>query len=170
MSNVIKLERVLDTNVLIARDVRTVFMTNHPKDHHVAAATVHAGADIVTSNLRDFRPADLAPFGIRAVHRDDFLIELTNAAPDAMADVLRDLLTEPPYQHLTAEGLLHRLERTVPRFAVAKHAYFTLSTTVTVRGFGVARRGRARYNLPYRRTQADTARHPVGAVKGRKAA
>ncbi len=102
---------------------RIAQMTNHPKDRHVAAAAVHAGADIVTFNLRDFRPADLVPFGIRAAHPDDFLLDLLHAAPETMAGVLHDLLTEPQYRHFTADGLLRRLERAVPRFAAAMRAH-----------------------------------------------
>ena len=46
-------------------------MPNHPKDRHVAAAAVKAGAQvIVTNNLRDF--AEL-PDDIEAQHPDTFL-------------------------------------------------------------------------------------------------
>jgi predicted nucleic acid-binding protein len=50
-------------------------MTNNPKDRHVVAAAVKAGAQvIVTSNLRDFPAAALSDWGIEAQHPDEFLI------------------------------------------------------------------------------------------------
>lgn len=49
-------------------------MTNHPKDRHVLAATVAAGAPvIVTSNLRDFPRQALEPLAISAQSPDLFL-------------------------------------------------------------------------------------------------
>lgn len=42
-------------------------MMNDPKDQHVAAAAAHARANVVTFNLRHFRPEHLAPFGVRAL-------------------------------------------------------------------------------------------------------
>lgn len=118
------LNRIFPDALIIGYESLIERMTNHPKDRHVAAAAVHVGADIVTFNLRDFRPENLAPFGVRAVHPADFLLELTQTAPDAMAEVLRDMLTEPQYQYLGADMLLHRLGRTVPRFAAAMRAHF----------------------------------------------
>ena len=52
-------------------------MKNHRKDRHVAAAAVHGEAPvIVTFNLRHFRPENLEPWNILAVHPRDFLSEL----------------------------------------------------------------------------------------------
>lgn len=52
-------------------------MTNHPKDRHVVAAAVKAGASlIVTFNLKDFRAADLEPWEITACHPEDYLLTL----------------------------------------------------------------------------------------------
>ena len=49
-----------------------------PNDRHVLAAAIHSHADvIVTSNLRDFPPATLAPFNISAMTADDFLLRRT---------------------------------------------------------------------------------------------
>src|SRR5713101_3074031 len=43
--------------------------TNHPKDRHVLAAAMHSKAAVIlTLNLRHFRPQDLGPWGITALH------------------------------------------------------------------------------------------------------
>lgn len=52
-------------------------VTNDPKDRHVLAAAIHAGADtIVTFNLRDFPDQALAPWNVEAVHPQDYLLRL----------------------------------------------------------------------------------------------
>jgi len=46
-----------------------------PNDVHVLAAAIAGHADcIVTTNLKDFPSAVLAPFGVMAIHPDEFLI------------------------------------------------------------------------------------------------
>lgn len=65
-------------------------MTNDPKDRHVLAAGVAAGADfIVTANLRDFPVAALEPHSIEAVHPDDFLCDLLDASPRRILEILQ---------------------------------------------------------------------------------
>lgn len=65
-------------------------MTNHPKDRHVLAAAVAAGASvIVTHNLGDFPVQALDPSEIIAQSQDDFLVALCAASPDAMGRTLR---------------------------------------------------------------------------------
>ncbi len=52
-------------------------MTNEIKDRHVLAAAVKSKANvIVTFNLKDFPPESLQPWGIKAQHPDEFLLEL----------------------------------------------------------------------------------------------
>ncbi len=84
---------------IVGYEARIAAMTNDPKDRHVAAAAVWAGAAIATFNLRHFRPADLAPFGVRALHPDAFLMELYPAYADILAAIVREQAaqrTEPP--------------------------------------------------------------------------
>jgi predicted nucleic acid-binding protein len=92
-------------------------MPNQEKDRHVAAAAVEAGAHlIVTSNLKDFREL---PEGIGARSPDDFLCDLFEAAPEAMAEIVKDqaaALKRPP---VSLSELLVGLEKTVPRFVRA---------------------------------------------------
>lgn len=64
-------------------------MTNHQKDRHVLAAAVACEADVVvTANLRDFRVQALAPYGIAAVHPDEFLCRLNEAAPELVVSII----------------------------------------------------------------------------------
>jgi len=71
-----------------------------PDDHHVLAAAIAGGADVlVTTNLKDF-PADrLAPFGIEAQHPDVFISNLLRrheAAMIAAVALHRAALHNPP--------------------------------------------------------------------------
>ena len=92
-------------------------MKNDPKDRHVAAAAVKAGAQvIVTSNVRDF--ASL-PEGIEAQNPDEFLCNLFDLAPGLMVEIIREqaaALRKPP---ATFEQILGSLATVVPRFAKA---------------------------------------------------
>lgn len=55
---------------------------NHRGDRHVLAAAIAVGAkDIVTFNLRHFRPEALSPWEIKAVCPDEFLLELHSLDP-----------------------------------------------------------------------------------------
>jgi len=52
-------------------------VTNDPKDRHVVAAAIHAGADVIlTFNLKDFPAEALVPWGIEATHPQDYLLIL----------------------------------------------------------------------------------------------
>ena len=87
-------------------------MPNHPKDRHVAAAAVKAGAQvIVTANIRDF---SILPDGVEAQLSDEFLCNLFDLDPSTFVEMLHEQaadLTNPP---VTFEELLDRLARVVP--------------------------------------------------------
>jgi len=56
--------------------------TNDEKDRHVLACAIEGGATvIVTYNLRDFGERHLAPWRIRALHPQDYLLELHAQSP-----------------------------------------------------------------------------------------
>jgi predicted nucleic acid-binding protein len=90
-------------------------MKNDPKDAHVAAAAVKAGAQvIVTCNLDDFR--DL-PDGIEAQSPDTFLGNLFDLDPDGLVELLKEqaaALKRPPR---SLHELLEGLAKIVPGFA-----------------------------------------------------
>jgi predicted nucleic acid-binding protein len=71
-----------------------------PDDRHILATAIHAGADlIVTTNLKDFPPAAVIPYGIDAVHPDEFVDYLFDRDEDeAFAAVakMRGRLKAPP--------------------------------------------------------------------------
>ena len=87
-------------------------MKNHPKDRHVVAAAVKAGAQVIaTANLKDF--AEL-PDGIEAQSPDAFLCNLFDLDPAGFIEMLREQaadLVKPP---VAFEDLLERLRRVVP--------------------------------------------------------
>jgi hypothetical protein len=89
-------------------------MTNHPKDRHVLAAAVRAGAKIVvTYNIKDFPRSSLMPYSITAQGPSAFLKDLYVAAPTLVMQTLEDQAAaigkSMPY-------LLSRLQVNAPAF------------------------------------------------------
>jgi hypothetical protein len=82
------------------------------EDRHVLAAAIKGGADvIVTFNLKHFPEDALKPYGIEAVHPDDFLNSQLDLAPNvvcAAAKRQRESLKNPP---MTVAEYLESLER-----------------------------------------------------------
>ncbi len=93
-------------------------MTNHPKDRHVLAAAVAAGAgSIVTSNLRDFPRRSLEPHAIEAQSPDAFLLALYAAHTAELAAIIRRqaaALVNPP---VSPERVLDNLAVQAPAVA-----------------------------------------------------
>jgi hypothetical protein len=115
-------ERLARTRTLMNEAVRDCLVTGYeglidslalpdPDDRHVHAAAIHADADvIVTFNLKDFPAETLASHGIEAMHPDEFLASLFDAAPGPVCGAVkrqREGLRNPPK---TAEELLATLE------------------------------------------------------------
>lgn len=114
-----KAERVRD---LMNAHVRECLVTGYeelteslslpdPDDRHVLAAAIRANAEvIVTFNLKDFPAGVLASHNIEALHPDEFLMSLFDAAPGPVCAAVkrqREGLRNPPK---TAEELLATLE------------------------------------------------------------
>jgi predicted nucleic acid-binding protein len=95
-------------------------MRNDPKDRHVAAAAVKAGAHvIVTMNLRDFRRL---PEGVEAQSPDQFLVTLQDTEPRLLVEIVRAqaaALRKPPRSF---EEVVGALARVVPQFAARLRA------------------------------------------------
>ena len=108
------MRRAFPEAVVQGYEVLIPAMPNDEKDRHVAAAAVKAGAQVVvTSNVKDFARM---PDGVEAQSPDEFLLDLFDLAPSAMATILRnqsEALKNPP---VSLEELLAALETTVPKF------------------------------------------------------
>lgn len=83
-----------------------------PGDRHVLAAAIRSGADvIVTFNLKDFPAIALAPYGVEAIHPDEFILQLIDLDLVAVlkaASRQRSTLKNPP---LTRDEYLDTLSR-----------------------------------------------------------
>jgi len=92
-----------------------------PNDRHVVAAAIQTRAEaIVTFNLKDFPDQDLLPFGVRAIHPDDFITDLMELHIGAVLEAVRRhraSLKKPPFSaHEYLDCLLkQRLPETVSR-------------------------------------------------------
>lgn len=81
-----------------------------PDDRHVLAAAIRAGAQaIVTFNLKDFPATALAPYDIEALHPDEFVLDLLDLAPAAVANVVRDQADALKRPRTTISDLLDTL-------------------------------------------------------------
>jgi predicted nucleic acid-binding protein len=92
-----------------------------PDDRHVLAAAIHArAAAIITINLKDFPASALQPFGIKAVHPDEFLLEVIESKPEAVLMALRKQRAQLKKPAMTANEFLalfgkHNLPRSAAR-------------------------------------------------------
>lgn len=94
-------DRLARTRALMNEAIRDCLVTEYegmigslvlpdPSDQHVFAAAIHAGAEvIVTFNLKHFPNQSLAPYGIEALHPDDFLIALFDDSPQDFCAAVR---------------------------------------------------------------------------------
>lgn len=93
-------KHTVDALVTGYRDLISGLQLPDPNDRHVLAAAIRGQADvIVTMNLRDFPTYLLAPWGIEAVHPDEFVLHLFELAPGTVVAAARthqQSLKSPP--------------------------------------------------------------------------
>jgi hypothetical protein len=95
-------------------------MTNDEKDRHVLAAAVHGEVPVIlTFNLRHFRREHLDPWGIRAPHRQSFMIEIFRQEELAVMTKLKQQAAD---RRRSLRELLDLPSATVPDFGVAVSA------------------------------------------------
>ena len=98
-------------------------MRNDPKDRHVVAAAVKAGAQvIVTANLKHFTPL---PDGIEAQSPDDFLCHLFDLDSEGFVEILREQAADLRKPPVTFEELLARLAKPAPELVQAVKAFLS---------------------------------------------
>lgn len=119
-------EAVRDCLVIDYDDLIDSLTLPDPDDRHVLAAAIRTGAEvIVTYNLKDFPGETLAHYEIEAMHPDDFLVGLLDAAPGVVCAAVkrqRESLRNPPK---TVEELLAALEGQGLPQAIARLRPFT---------------------------------------------
>jgi hypothetical protein len=95
-------------------------MMNDPKDRHVAAAALQAGAQyIVTENIKDFAPL---PEGVEACTPDVFLLDRLQATPAEVLAALRKQARGYRNPPASIDELLEWLEHDLPSFVSAARA------------------------------------------------
>lgn len=83
-----------------------------PGDLHVLAAAIRSGASfIVTFNLKDFPMVALAPYGIDAIHPDEFILQLIDLDPVAVLQAALKQLSTLKNPPLTRDEYLDTLNR-----------------------------------------------------------
>lgn len=83
-----------------------------PGDLHVLAAAVAGHADcIVTTNLRHFPDDLLRPYGIEAIHPDDFMVAQLDLDEFTALAAFRDMRARKKNPTLNAEQFTEALER-----------------------------------------------------------
>lgn len=81
-------------------------------DRHVLAAAICGHADaIVTFNLADFPAAALAPFGVEALHPDDFLLNQLDLSPIAALKAIKAMRARWRNPQLSALDLAGAIEK-----------------------------------------------------------
>ncbi len=93
-------------------------MTNEPKDRHVLAAAVRAGASmIVTANVKDFPQASAQLYDVEISHPDTFLLDQLDLEPTLVINSLREQRNTYTNPAWTSTIFYKALGRTVPDFA-----------------------------------------------------
>lgn len=112
------MQRAFPEAKVVGYDHLVPAMRNDPKDRHVVAVAVKAGAQvIVTANIPDFQEL---PSGIEAQTPDTFLCNLFDLAPDRVIDALGHIVS----RHKKYPTTLLRLAAAVgPEFAETVAAY-----------------------------------------------
>lgn len=88
---------------------------NHEKDRHVLACAIHCKSEVIlTFNLKDFQNDSLVPWGIKALHPQDYLLTLFTLEP---LHVMHQLGGIAQKRNCTLEDHLIDLGKFLPEFS-----------------------------------------------------
>jgi hypothetical protein len=110
------------------RDLITAVNLPDPDDRHVLTAAIRAQVErIVTYNLTDFPQGVLDDYDIKAVHPDEFLVDLVGQFPQEVLRLLRRQAASLKRRPMTFDEVLVQLEKAndTPQF-VAQIRQFAL--------------------------------------------
>ena len=87
-------------------------MPGHDQDDHVhaAAAVAAAPSTLLTANTKDFPAAELAARGVTVRRPDDYFLDLFEAEPDAIHEVLSAMSRDRSQPPMTMADILGALE------------------------------------------------------------
>lgn len=90
-----------------------------PNDRHVLAAAIIARSScIVTFNTSDFPQSALEPFGLHAVHPDNFIIDVESLSPTEFARAVSEDFAHYKTPTLSVEGYVESMKRAgIPKTA-----------------------------------------------------
>lgn len=84
-----------------------------PDDIHVLAAAIHCKAElIVTFNIKDFPSNELAKYGIKAVHPDEFLKSLIEENPIKVTQAFSNQVESLKNPPISTSEILERFRKT----------------------------------------------------------
>jgi len=96
-------------------DNLTDLMGNEKKDRHVLAAAVKEKLDlIITFNLKDFKHEHLAPWNIRAIHPQEYLLTLYGMNP---ALIIKRVSQIAKKKGIDIEDVIFELGKALPLFS-----------------------------------------------------
>ena len=102
---------VLDCLVTGYEDIEETLKLPDPKDRHVLAAAIRAGAQlIVTKNLQHFPVSELQKFGIEPQHPDEFVGCLLDLSPGVVCASVKRCRVRLRHPAFSVEDYLHALE------------------------------------------------------------
>lgn len=115
-------ERLARTRELMNSSIPDVVVTEYESliagielpdanDRHVVAAAIRAGAQsIITANLKDFPDKKLEPFGLKAIHPDEFALDCIDLAPGKICTVIQNQAADLKNPAHTVSELLEKLQ------------------------------------------------------------
>ena len=131
-------EKLIRTRDLMNKHIRGCLVTGFeplitainlpdPDDRHVVAAAIHTRAEgIITFNLKDFPEESLGPFNIKAIHPDEFIMDLMDLNIGKVIEAARNHRSSLKNPTFTADAYLDCLLKQQLPQSVSRLREFTV--------------------------------------------